>query len=105
MGERFAEGVAPPLGVDGSGFAGVDHPDAEGRIGIVEADGKKFVVAIVNDGELTGLAGTVLIADAFVKDPGVAGADDGFGGGAEADAKARLRRCWSRIQTAIDCRE
>lgn len=96
FGDRFGEAFLPEGGVDGSWFAGVDDSDADGGVGIVETDGEEFVVAIEDDGEFAGFGGAVLVFDAVAEDPGMAGANEGFGGGAEAKAEA----FWGRVHGA-----
>jgi hypothetical protein len=87
-GEGLGEVVLPPGGVEGFGFAGVEEADADGGIGIEQADGEEFIFAVENDGKFAELAGTVLFADAVGEEPGMAAAEDGFGGGGDAEAEA-----------------
>lgn len=79
----------PPDGIDGLGFAGLEDADADGGGGIVKAEGEKFVLAIVNDGEFAGDTGAVGFADAIPKDPRVAGADIILRRRGDAEAQAR----------------
>jgi hypothetical protein len=64
----------------------MQNANADGRIGIEQADSEKFVFAIVNDREFTGSAIVILLADAIAKDPWVAGTQLCFGGGCDAQA-------------------
>jgi hypothetical protein len=69
----------PPGGIDGLGFADVQHAEADGRIRVKQSNREKFIFAIVDDREFAGGGVAVLLANAVAEDPRMAGAQLRFG--------------------------
>ena len=73
----------------------MEDADADGGVGIVKTHCEEVVLAIKNNGQLTGVARAVLFADTVGKQPWVTGTKDGFSGGGDpqTESRARIGRC------------
>jgi hypothetical protein len=73
----------------------LQEADAQGGIGVVEADGQEATFAVEDDGKIAGLAGRALFLNRPVEEPGMALADGAFGGGGDTKGETAAGRCFS----------
>src|ERR1051325_676803 len=88
--QRGFETFVPESFVDGSRLAGVQNSESNGGIGIEQPHTQETIFPVIDDGEVTGLAGAILFEDAVGENPGMTLSDDFFGGSRNAKAEALM---------------
>ena len=95
------EACLPPCRVNRPRLARVQNADADGRIGIEQADGEKFVFAVEYDRQFAKLSGAIGFMNAVGKKPRMPSAHDGFRRRCDAQTEAggRSLSCGGRIHS------
>ncbi len=101
--ERLRKTRLPPRGVNRLRLARVQNAHPDRRIRIKQTHGEKFVLAVIDHGEVAKLAGAVGFLNAVGKEPRMTGAHDGFRRRRDAQTQAGRRsvlRIHGKVQSA-----